>query len=104
MCGIVEYIGYRAVVTPLTDGLERLEYRGYDSAGIAVVNAGILCLAKCRGRVRQLKETLSSGFKGSPGIAHTRWATHGDPSDRNAHPHCDSLNRFAIVMHGSPRR
>jgi glutamine---fructose-6-phosphate transaminase (isomerizing) len=100
MCGIVGYIGYRDAVTPLTDGLERLEYRGYDSAGIAVVNAGILCLAKCQGRVRALKQTLSSGFKGSPGIAHTRWATHGDPSDRNAHPHCDSLNRFAIVHNG----
>jgi glucosamine--fructose-6-phosphate aminotransferase (isomerizing) len=100
MCGIVGYIGYRDAVTPLTDGLERLEYRGYDSAGIAVANAGILYLAKCRGRVRQLKETLSLGFKGSPGIAHTRWATHGDPSDRNAHPHCDSLNRFAIVHNG----
>jgi glucosamine--fructose-6-phosphate aminotransferase (isomerizing) len=100
MCGIVGYIGYRDAVTPLTDGLERLEYRGYDSAGIAVVDAGILCLAKCQGRVRELKETLSSRFKGSPGIAHTRWATHGDPSDRNAHPHCDSLNRFAIVHNG----
>jgi glutamine---fructose-6-phosphate transaminase (isomerizing) len=100
MCGIVGYIGYRDAVMPLTDGLERLEYRGYDSAGIAVVNAGILCLAKCQGRVRELKERLSSGFKGSPGIAHTRWATHGDPSDRNAHPHCDSLNRFAIVHNG----
>jgi glucosamine--fructose-6-phosphate aminotransferase (isomerizing) len=100
MCGIVGYIGYRDAVTPLTDGLERLEYRGYDSAGIAVVNAGILRLAKCRGRVGKLKETISSGFTGSPGIAHTRWATHGDPSDRNAHPHCDSLNRFAIVHNG----
>jgi glucosamine--fructose-6-phosphate aminotransferase (isomerizing) len=100
MCGIVGYIGYRDAVTPLTDGLERLEYRGYDSVGIAVVDAGILCLAKCQGRVRELKERLSSGFKGSPGIAHTRWATHGDPSDRNAHPHCDSLNRFAIVHNG----
>ena len=100
MCGIVGYIGYRDAVTPLTDGLERLEYRGYDSAGIAVVNAGILRLAKCRGRVGKLKETISSAFTGSPGIAHTRWATHGDPSDRNAHPHCDSLNRFAIVHNG----
>jgi glutamine---fructose-6-phosphate transaminase (isomerizing) len=100
MCGIVGYIGYRDAVMPLTDGLERLEYRGYDSAGIAVVDAGILCLAKCQGRVRELKERLSSGFKGSPGIAHTRWATHGDPSDRNAHPHCDSFNRFAIVHNG----
>ena len=83
MCGIVGYIGKRDATPILMEGLHRLEYRGYDSAGIAVARTGELRLAKCKGRVRELERLLPSRFKGSPGIAHTRWATHGEPSDRN---------------------
>jgi len=101
MCGIVGYIGKRNAAPILMEGLHRLEYRGYDSAGIAVVGrTGELRLAKCKGRVRELDKLLPSRFKGSPGIAHTRWATHGEPSDRNAHPHCDAANRIAVIHNG----
>src|SRR6202030_260382 len=100
MCGIVGYIGKRDAVPILMEGLQRLEYRGYDSAGIAVGHAGTLRLAKCRGRVRELEAKLPARLKGTPGIAHTRWATHGEPSDRNAHPHCDSANRVALIHNG----
>src|SRR6266478_448632 len=86
MCGIVGYIGKRDAAPILMEGLHRLEYRGYDSAGIVVAHRGELRLAKCKGRVRDLEKLLPSRFKGAPGIAHTRWATHGEPSDRNAHP------------------
>jgi glutamine---fructose-6-phosphate transaminase (isomerizing) len=101
MCGIVGYIGKRDAAPILMEGLHRLEYRGYDSAGIAVVGrGGELRLAKCKGRVRELDKLLPNRFKGSPGIAHTRWATHGEPSDRNAHPHCDEANRIAVIHNG----
>jgi glucosamine--fructose-6-phosphate aminotransferase (isomerizing) len=100
MCGIVGYIGKRDAAPILIEGLHRLEYRGYDSAGIAVARAGELRLAKCKGRVRELEKVLPQRFKGSPGIAHTRWATHGEPSDRNAHPHCDAANRIAVIHNG----
>ena len=100
MCGIVGYIGKRDAVPILMEGLQRLEYRGYDSAGIAVAHGGTLRLEKCQGRVRALEAKLPARFKGSPGIAHTRWATHGEPSDRNAHPHCDAANRFAVIHNG----
>jgi glucosamine--fructose-6-phosphate aminotransferase (isomerizing) len=101
MCGIVGYIGKRDAAPLLMEGLHRLEYRGYDSAGIAVVDrSGELRLAKCKGRVRELEKLLPHRFKGSPGIAHTRWATHGEPSDRNAHPHCDGANRIAVIHNG----
>jgi glucosamine--fructose-6-phosphate aminotransferase (isomerizing) len=100
MCGIVGYIGKRDAAPILIEGLHRLEYRGYDSAGIAVARSGELRLVKCRGRVRELGQLLPERFKGSPGIAHTRWATHGEPSDRNAHPHCDAANRIAVVHNG----
>src|SRR5271170_6549824 len=100
MCGIVGYIGKRDAVPILMEGLQRLEYRGYDSAGIAVSHAGTLRVSKCQGKVRELERKLTARFKGSPGIAHTRWATHGEPSDRNAHPHTDLANRFAIVHNG----
>ena len=100
MCGIVGYIGKRDAAPILMEGLHRLEYRGYDSAGIAVAHAGELRLAKCKGRVRELERLLPSRFKGAPGIAHTRWATHGEPSDRNAHPHCDTANRIAVIHNG----
>ena len=94
MCGIVGYIGKRNAVPILMEGLQRLEYRGYDSAGIAVSHDGALRVNKCQGRVRDLQGKLAARFKGSPGIAHTRWATHGEPSDRNAHPHCDTAQKI----------
>ena len=100
MCGIVGYIGRRDAVPILMEGLHRLEYRGYDSAGIAVAHSGELRLAKCKGRVRELEKLLPARFKGAPGIAHTRWATHGEPSDKNAHPHCDGANRIAVIHNG----
>ena len=100
MCGIVGYIGRQDAAPILIEGLHRLEYRGYDSAGIAVVRAAALRLFKSRGKIRDLERILPESPKGSPGIAHTRWATHGEPSDRNAHPHTDTTNRFAIVHNG----
>ena len=88
MCGIVAYIGHRQAQPVLVEGLKRLEYRGYDSAGVAIEN-GPIAVSKSVGRVGVLEELLSEGggFAGSVGIAHTRWATHGEPSDLNAHPH-----------------
>jgi glucosamine--fructose-6-phosphate aminotransferase (isomerizing) len=100
MCGIVGYIGRQDAAPILIEGLLRLEYRGYDSAGVAVVRNGALRLYKSRGKVRDLERVLPENLKGTPGIAHTRWATHGEPSDRNAHPHTDTANRFAIVHNG----
>jgi glucosamine--fructose-6-phosphate aminotransferase (isomerizing) len=100
MCGIVGYIGRQDAVPILMEGLHRLEYRGYDSAGIAVVRGTELRIVKSKGKVRDLTRQLPNPFRGTPGIAHTRWATHGEPSDRNAHPHCDARKRFAIVHNG----
>src|SRR6185436_8815341 len=100
MCGIVGYIGKRDATSILMEGLHRVEYRGYDSAGIAIVNSGELRIIKCKGRVRDLGKLIPNDFIGTPGIAHTRWATHGEPSDGNAHPHCDSANRIAIIHNG----
>ena len=92
MCGIVAYIGSKPARELLLEGLKRLEYRGYDSAGMAVLNGGIK-VARSIGRVAGLEEMISmdTGFDGTVGIAHTRWATHGEPSERNAHPHSDNL-------------
>jgi glutamine---fructose-6-phosphate transaminase (isomerizing) len=100
MCGIVGYIGKRDATPILIEGLHRLEYRGYDSAGIAIVRAGQLTVSKCKSRVRELEKFLPRRLKGTIGIAHTRWATHGEPSDRNAHPHCDANSRIAVVHNG----
>src|SRR6201996_7824240 len=100
MCGIVGYVGKREAAPILLEGLHRLEYRGYDSAGIALARAHKLGIYKSKGRVRDLEHTLPAKLKGSTGIAHTRWATHGEPSDRNAHPHADGAQRFAIVHNG----
>ncbi|HTT01084.1 MAG TPA: glutamine--fructose-6-phosphate transaminase (isomerizing) [Steroidobacteraceae bacterium] len=100
MCGIVGYVGRQNAVPILVEGLHRLEYRGYDSAGLAVVRNGDLRVFKSKGKVRELERLLPANLSGTPGIAHTRWATHGEPSDRNAHPHCDARNRFAIVHNG----
>ncbi|MFO1084756.1 MAG: glutamine--fructose-6-phosphate transaminase (isomerizing) [Reyranellaceae bacterium] len=100
MCGIVGYIGKRQAAPILMEGLHRLEYRGYDSAGIAIGQKGTLKVAKRQGKVRDLEELKPQRFKGMQGIAHTRWATSGAPSDRNAHPHCDSSGRYAVVHNG----
>jgi glutamine---fructose-6-phosphate transaminase (isomerizing) len=100
VCGIVGYVGGRDAVPVLLEGLHRLEYRGYDSAGLATVYRGRLSVTKTRGRVQDLKDKVASGKTGSIGIAHTRWATHGEPNDLNAHPHTDAGNRVAVVHNG----
>ncbi|MER0243413.1 glutamine--fructose-6-phosphate transaminase (isomerizing) [Streptomyces sp. HSW2009] len=103
MCGIVGYIGKRDVAPLLLEGLQRLEYRGYDSAGIAIHAAGKtggLKTAKAKGRVRELESKLPKRFAGTVGVAHTRWATHGAPNDVNAHPHQDADGKVAIVHNG----
>ncbi|CAM5535334.1 glutamine--fructose-6-phosphate transaminase (isomerizing) [Streptomyces abikoensis] len=103
MCGIVGYIGKRDVAPLLLEGLQRLEYRGYDSAGIALHaggKTGGLKSAKAKGRVRELESRLPKRFNGTTGIAHTRWATHGAPNDVNAHPHLDADEKVAVVHNG----
>ena len=101
MCGIVGYVG-RAHATPiLLDGLRRLEYRGYDSAGLAVVDGGKLDARKCAGRIAGLAKLVNKQpVSGSLGISHTRWATHGKVSDENAHPHFDASGKLALVHNG----
>ncbi|MFE0458479.1 glutamine--fructose-6-phosphate transaminase (isomerizing) [Kitasatospora sp. NPDC058965] len=101
MCGIVAYIGPKDATPFLLEGLQRLEYRGYDSAGVAVTGKGAgLKVRKTKGRVADLAAAVPARFKGSTGIGHTRWATHGEPSDANAHPHLDNAGRFAVVHNG----
>jgi glucosamine--fructose-6-phosphate aminotransferase (isomerizing) len=99
MCGIVGYIGHRDAVPVLLEGLHRLEYRGYDSAGLALVHRGRLKVHKAAVRVRELREQVGKA-PGVVGIAHTRWATHGEVTDVNAHPHTDTSGRFAVVHNG----
>ena len=101
MCGIVGYTGVKDASPILIDGLKRLEYRGYDSAGIAVEEAGGLQVVRRRGRVEALEHTVSHfDLKGTCGIGHTRWATHGRPSEANAHPHVSCDGHIAIVHNG----
>jgi len=100
MCGIVGYVGHRPCTTILIEGLKRLEYRGYDSAGIAVANGDGLHVAKAAGKIRVLESRLDGFPSATSGIAHTRWATHGEPNDINAHPHTDSHGRLALVHNG----
>ena len=101
MCGIVAYIGARAAKPLLLEGLKRLEYRGYDSAGIAVLD-GKLNVARAVGRVAMLEEKLEGlpGFDGTLGLCHTRWATHGAATETNAHPHRDDRHGIALVHNG----
>src|SRR5690348_9698507 len=101
MCGIVGYIGRRDATPVLVEGLHRLEYRGYDSAGLAVVHRGRLQITKTAGRVQDLRDRLDAKqTKATIGIGHTRWATHGEPNDTNAHPHTDAQHRVAVVHNG----
>ncbi|MFF7993995.1 glutamine--fructose-6-phosphate transaminase (isomerizing) [Kitasatospora xanthocidica] len=101
MCGIVAYIGPKDATPFLLEGLARLEYRGYDSAGVAVTGrSGGVKLRKVKGRVADLAAAVPARFKGTTGIGHTRWATHGVPSDANAHPHLDNAERIAVVHNG----
>src|SRR5690606_41466858 len=97
MCGIVGYVGPQDAAPILLEGLGRLEYRGYDSAGIAVRGRNGLKVRKVSGRVAELAADLPPRSKGSPGIGHTRWATHGEPSETNAHPQTDTAGRIAGV-------
>ena len=101
MCGIVGYVGPRQATPLLIDGLKRLEYRGYDSAGVAVVVNGGLVVQKAAGKIATLESQLTKAIlSGSTGIAHTRWATHGAPTTKNAHPHTDCADMVAIVHNG----
>src|SRR5689334_20586884 len=101
MCGIVGYVGQREVVPLLMDGLRRLEYRGYDSAGVVAVRDGEFQTVKTEGKLDRLKEKLETQpLSGHYGLGHTRWATHGPPSERNAHPMVDSKRRLALIHNG----
>src|SRR3954467_7027220 len=101
MCGIVGYVGRQKASPILLEGLKRLEYRGYDSAGIAVQQDGRLDLARKVGRVENLvKEAANRRFTGTTGICHTRWATHGGVTEANAHPHRSSDGMIALVHNG----
>jgi len=101
MCGIVGYVGPRDATPIVLNGLKRLEYRGYDSAGVAVISGGQIEVRRDAGKLSQLIDLVSkSPLKGAPGIGHTRWATHGAPSARNAHPHLGNSGRIVVVHNG----
>jgi glucosamine--fructose-6-phosphate aminotransferase (isomerizing) len=100
MCGIVAYIGYREAYPVILKGLKRLEYRGYDSAGVALLNEGLKVYKK-KGKVAELEDSLiGRDVHSASGIGHTRWATHGEPSDRNAHPHISANGKIAMIHNG----
>jgi glutamine---fructose-6-phosphate transaminase (isomerizing) len=101
MCGIIGYLGRQKIVPVLLDGLKKLEYRGYDSAGIALVDGGHIRRSRVRGKIAQLEAKLRSNpIDGSYGLGHTRWATHGRPSEENAHPHIDCTGSLVVVHNG----
>ncbi|CAN5747875.1 glutamine--fructose-6-phosphate transaminase (isomerizing) [soil metagenome] len=101
MCGIIGYIGQKQVLPILIDGLRRLEYRGYDSAGVAVLRNGQIELRRSAGKLARLEEVIAiSPLEGEYGIGHTRWATHGRPTEENAHPHIDCTGRIVVVHNG----
>jgi glutamine---fructose-6-phosphate transaminase (isomerizing) len=101
MCGIVGYVGQKKALPILMSGLKRLEYRGYDSAGIALLSGSQFVISKSVGKIKQLEELIGDNdYTSTHGIAHTRWATHGEPSELNAHPHTDNFGEFALVHNG----
>jgi len=101
MCGIVGYIGPRDATPIILNGLKRLEYRGYDSAGIAIINGDHIDLRRDAGKLSQLIDLVAKEpVSGAPGIGHTRWATHGAPSARNAHPHVGNSGKIVVVHNG----
>jgi len=101
MCGIVGYVGHREAYPIVLKGLKRLEYRGYDSSGVALLNNGKLNVYKKKGKVAEMEEdTLGKDVHSHIGIGHTRWATHGEPSDRNAHPHLSQSGELAMIHNG----
>src|SRR5687767_15880915 len=101
MCGIIGYIGQKQVLPILIDGRRRLEYRGYDSAGVAVVRNGAIELRRSAGKLARLEEVIAiDPLDGDYGIGHTRWATHGRPTAENAHPHRDCTGRVVVVHNG----
>ncbi|HLH31692.1 MAG TPA: glutamine--fructose-6-phosphate aminotransferase, partial [Terriglobia bacterium] len=104
MCGIVGYIGSREVSSVLVDGLKRLEYRGYDSCGLAIMDEGKPNVIRSVGRIGKLEEKIQGSMPGNGsikcGIGHTRWATHGRPSETNSHPHKDCTGRFYVAHNG----
>src|SRR3989304_4037277 len=101
MCGIVGYLGNREAVPILIEGLKRLEYRGYDSAGLALYNQERIQVVRVKGKLKALEErVVTNPLSGHVGVGHTRWATHGKPSERNAHPHCGCDSAFAGVHNG----
>src|SRR5688572_14483588 len=101
MCGIVAYVGPRDAGPIAFDGLRRLEYRGYDSAGIAVLRDGQMDLRRSVGKLNNLAEALRiEPLSGSIGIGHTRWATHGKPTETNAHPHLDCTGQTVVIHNG----
>ena len=104
MCGIIGYVGQRQALPIVLEGLKRLEYRGYDSAGVAGINGGRLFVRKSAGRVSVIESSLgdldNGAYTSTTAIAHTRWATHGAPTDLNAHPHCDASGRIAVIHNG----
>src|SRR5437867_3850871 len=101
MSGIIGYIGNKRVVPVLLEGLQRLQYRGYDSAGLAVIRDGALDVRRATGKLRNLEETIRQNpLDGSYGIGHTRWATHGAPTEENAHPHRDCRGTVVVVHNG----
>ena len=102
MCGIVGYTGSQQAAPILLDGLSKLEYRGYDSAGICIQGQNGLEVAKAKGRLQVLRDLTADGSSicGTVGIGHTRWATHGAPSDRNSHPHVSNSGKISVVHNG----
>src|SRR6476659_2955908 len=101
MCGIIGYIGEKQVLPILIDGLRRLEYRGYDSAGIALVRGGVIELRRSAGKLGRLEgATAGNPVDGESGTGHPRWGTHGRPTEENAHPHRDGTGRIVVVHNG----
>ena len=101
MCGIFGYVGNKDAVTLLISGLKKLEYRGYDSAGVCVSDGENLVVSKRKGKVAELEKAVQTNLGGARlGIAHTRWATHGEPNEINSHPHLDCRGEIAVVHNG----